>query len=1096
MNCRSQFLSDDPSAEDFFGSRKPIADALVDIITQTPGGKTIGLAGPWGSGKSSLIRLVESKLAAASAGGRDFEVFTFDAWAHEGDPLRRVFLERLERRLTNLGWVVDAKISDALECRTTLAVKEEGVRLSRAGGYFAVALVVSAAYLGFLGVAGSLLNDAFVLYSAIAAASLVPVVLLLAYLQDGEKPREGATEDYAQEEPRKAGKDLFGLLLNKPTTVATTETRTTPDPTSVDFEQLFHDLLTKALADESRSLVLVVDNLDRIEPDDALSVWSTMRTFFESEERSDGRGYLRRLWLVVPFARRSMNNLLGGSRTSAPAALEKVFDFVLEVPPPISSGWRKYFLDQLSKALPEHAESPDLHTIFRLYQLFQEEDQWASTPRAAKRFANKLVATHHIWVHRIPLVLQALYVLLDGKPVDFADPEALSQAVRYLVGDDWQAQLAALTYGLEPAEALQVVVEPRIAEALERGDAVALQELNVLPDFPGLLEQVLVEASISWMKARPLTLFIAASAIEETGVEGDEGVSAAIWRRLTRVAAEVRDWNGVTPEAIHGAAIVIRRAEEPADLAATIGQSLCEANLDQVGVDKWYQSLRQLLQELAGTKSAADMIRAGLVVPGDGSQYLAILALAVADDDEGVLPFLSPKAAQQDVLAATMEGIAQPAISESTVHAVAGLVALKPEWEFASILESVTTRLRSTEAPLEEATAVACVALLRALHQVLPAEVDQVVATAVRDGTISQRWWDAYSKGEYTSSAALLSLELDELAAGLTLNEIPQSGDTVGVLGRLLSGQEEQLEAALLEQATQGSPWLVAFLQGEDEQWLPFARRLIGNSLSNGIEILESLGRSKVLTHYDRIAVAVRDPAVVANFVSEDEGIRDILEQGFSKNRTRLYRDLLVAELGGTDLEDFVVDGLRSYSAEDWQAALTENTFSACILEILAERERAVLGSPLAQAVVRIAALGSSEPNDALVRLLPQAARTLETPARLWLRDQLAERMCTLSPQDVRQMRADCGDEIAASDVFTSRATRFLDRVALPLVQSGATPDVAWVRRILTGYPAIVAQASQRACRDVKRKARARSGLRRTSNSTKVELESVIRLLL
>ena len=127
-----------------------------------------------------------------------------------------------------------------------------------------------------------------------------------------------------------------------------------------------------------------------------------------------------------------------------------------------------------------------MHTIFRLYQLYSASGDWPSTPRSAKRFVNKLVATHHLWIDRIPLPIQALYVLLSGAEIDFSDAEALPQPVRYLVGEDWNKNLAGLYYGLEPEVALQVVVGPRLAEALERSDVAALVEDEGPPRICGL----------------------------------------------------------------------------------------------------------------------------------------------------------------------------------------------------------------------------------------------------------------------------------------------------------------------------------------------------------------------------------------------------------------------------------------------------------------------------------------------------------------------------------------------------------------------------------------------------------------------------------
>ena len=57
--CRTVLLSDVPSKEDQFdGRHEKVADAIHELITTEDGGKTIGLEGPWGSGKSTVVGMV------------------------------------------------------------------------------------------------------------------------------------------------------------------------------------------------------------------------------------------------------------------------------------------------------------------------------------------------------------------------------------------------------------------------------------------------------------------------------------------------------------------------------------------------------------------------------------------------------------------------------------------------------------------------------------------------------------------------------------------------------------------------------------------------------------------------------------------------------------------------------------------------------------------------------------------------------------------------------------------------------------------------------------------------------------------------------
>src|SRR5699024_7425991 len=98
-------LSDEPVEQDDFKgqSHDKVAEALVKLISKNKGGYAIGLEGSWGSGKSTVINIAEDKLEDK---GEEILFFPFDAWARQGDPIRRSFLELLinflsEKRIIN-----------------------------------------------------------------------------------------------------------------------------------------------------------------------------------------------------------------------------------------------------------------------------------------------------------------------------------------------------------------------------------------------------------------------------------------------------------------------------------------------------------------------------------------------------------------------------------------------------------------------------------------------------------------------------------------------------------------------------------------------------------------------------------------------------------------------------------------------------------------------------------------------------------------------------------------------------------------------------------------------------------------------------------
>ena len=90
-----RILNEEASVRDDFAHKthERIAKSISQIMTSGNSGQTIGLEGPWGCGKSTVVKLLKNMLRDAD--DNKFEYIYFDAWAHEGDPLRRVFLESL-----------------------------------------------------------------------------------------------------------------------------------------------------------------------------------------------------------------------------------------------------------------------------------------------------------------------------------------------------------------------------------------------------------------------------------------------------------------------------------------------------------------------------------------------------------------------------------------------------------------------------------------------------------------------------------------------------------------------------------------------------------------------------------------------------------------------------------------------------------------------------------------------------------------------------------------------------------------------------------------------------------------------------------------
>ena len=98
-NIERNILIDEPSKEDLFhgGGHKKTAIALAKAIECFKDkDRAIGIDGPWGSGKSSVVEIAEAQLKESKGNDSpEYHFFTFDIWKSQGSSFRRSFLEHL-----------------------------------------------------------------------------------------------------------------------------------------------------------------------------------------------------------------------------------------------------------------------------------------------------------------------------------------------------------------------------------------------------------------------------------------------------------------------------------------------------------------------------------------------------------------------------------------------------------------------------------------------------------------------------------------------------------------------------------------------------------------------------------------------------------------------------------------------------------------------------------------------------------------------------------------------------------------------------------------------------------------------------------------
>lgn len=490
-------LADAPATSDQLGGAyQRIAQGLAKLIRTSQGGKCVRLDGDWGAGKSTVIAMLSGLLDGneQERANSGYAVFQFDAWVHAGDPLKLAFLRSLVDRLHDKGWlnppsgesqtgknarqawnhkldILAGKVKRTNETSNTRFSKDTKVGVGFVLAGLAVWSMLNEQVLrqvkDWKGEFGPLIYVLLLIFIVFACIQLIPGRLL-------------------------------SLAVKLQADFKETETISDGAMTSVEFQDAFKDLMKTSLAGmtragQKRQLIIVVDNLDRVDAKQVGEIWTLLRSFLDNPAFV-GEPWFPHLWVIVPTA--DATRLQPGGEQSE-TYLEKAFQVRLSLPQPMLHSWKDYLRKKLQEAFPTSsaADQDDILRIFELYRLEQaarkktsepvsasadHAAQSAVRPREILNFVNDLVALHIEWegTAHVNLPLLAAYCLAQRQAgASRHDPPSPPESVISLLHQDRVGELMAMLHfhAANPDEASYLLALPAIETALYAGDAQALQ---------------------------------------------------------------------------------------------------------------------------------------------------------------------------------------------------------------------------------------------------------------------------------------------------------------------------------------------------------------------------------------------------------------------------------------------------------------------------------------------------------------------------------------------------------------------------------------------------------------------------------------------
>ena len=921
--CLTLTVDDAPAGEDVFGSHEPIAAAVHELIRTEPGGRTIGLEGSWGSGKSTVVRLLADRLDKPGE-----HVVMFDAWAHEGDPLRRSFLETLIKSLSRKRWVEEQRWSERREelarrrrvehTHPVSKIERPAIIAGVGAALFAILVPLGAALVG----AGLAANESWAFWTGVAF--YVALVLLVA----------GGAAWLLRGRSGPAGGALLSLFSVESVTESTRETLETPDPTSIEFESTFKDLMQEALsAPRARRLVLVVDNLDRVVPDDARSIWATLQTFLH-HSHDDREPWLDSLWVLLPYDRAgiarlwdsSPGDLHEGTQPRDESFIDKSIQVRFEVPLPLLSDWRTYLESALRSALPDCAEA-DAYAAYRLYALRPAKDGGrAPSPRELKQYVNRVGALHRQWQHALPFASLAYYASLGGNGVKVADclrrgtlPESGPAG---LLGDDVDAHLAAIAFNTDPERARQLLLGPLIDRALRRDVSDELVELLGRPGFwEALLQAPIVQPGMG----TPVLLNGAARLLDVP----EEQRPDAEWREVTSLLARqglaIEDWPPLTRESADDLSGLLSLLDQRA--AADIAARATAAAIPADGAAAWAEGAYALLGRFewltvhaSGAPDAVcDVLTRSAALEGwaDGAGRLRIE--------------LGTRAALDEVIVAR--------IAQEPVDAFRALFVLRrvePGIEWGPFVEASANRLRN-DAPSRgvepQPTAKEARRLLGILLIAQQSSAQERVAL-VNEGVALEYVWLANEQGDPAALGDWLYEEFRKFS--------PESSDTRSYSGPAQAGKN-LVDALLADPSNQPVGPLAHAIEcrSDFDVIASIGVHAEGEALAGAlIEGLWELERFRGALNGDRFralwphiarAGGLGDldlDGVVRVVCARPTFVTELESEAFGADRIDMYAAVLTAHPNrseAADLAGWVAASLGRLTPDQWQSDMTDS---------------------------------------------------------------------------------------------------------------------------------------------------------------------------
>lgn len=499
-----KLLKESSASEDLFEDKthKKIADTLYDVIQfASTEGVTIGLEGGWGSGKSTVVSILKKKLETDT----NTKYFYFDAWAHEGDPLRRVFLEALIDKVGHND-VKLQELKDRVSNRKKVSNIKSKQTVTALGKWLAFATF-------FVPLGAAIISDtaSHVKISWSNQINWVFVLGLFCVLAPFYVLACNAIKLWKNNKQILDAK-YWMFLQGETRSTVTQEISEDEERSSIEFEKYFLEILKVILSKNDKSkLLIVIDNLDRVDASDSLKLWSTLQTFLQQRNpiEYDSLNY-NKVWVLVPYDEEGLaklwRNRANGHNESkvknidlpddnwdvtstecAKSFFDKCFQLRIEVPKLILSGWEQFCKENIDQALIgwDEKEKDDVLKVLKLTRNTVNDNP---TPREIKTYINQVGLLRLHCDKNISTLSIAYFAILKYMRFHtnkFIEEQLILGALpqerhKLIFNSNCSAELSGILFGVSEEKGHQLLLEPEMEKMLTNKNLEGIKKLATI----------------------------------------------------------------------------------------------------------------------------------------------------------------------------------------------------------------------------------------------------------------------------------------------------------------------------------------------------------------------------------------------------------------------------------------------------------------------------------------------------------------------------------------------------------------------------------------------------------------------------------------